>query len=116
MRQRLHDLQMNVLYPLYLQKILRKGRLESELLDILSWMTGYDRDKIKDLERTLESFFNHAPKITKDVSLITGKICGVDIETIEDLTYRYIRQMDKIVDELAKGKTVESITKRKKTS
>ena len=115
MKPSLSALSMKVLYPLYVNKIERKGRQESELLDILSWFTGYERQTIKDMDVTLEVFFRNASHMTSDIHLIKGKICGVDIESIEDPTYKRIRQMDKIVDELAKGKSVEKITTQRKT-
>jgi hypothetical protein len=99
-------------YPLYIAKAERKGRTKSEVNAIICWLTGYT---LKGLERQLkkevdfETFFHAAPALNPARSLIKGVICGVRLEEIEDPTMREIRYLDKLVDELAKGKAMEKI-------
>lgn len=101
-----------VIYPLYITKVERKGRTKDELDTVLRWLTGYSQ---QDLERTieeevdLEHFFAQAPSLNINRSLIKGVICGVRIEEIEDDLMREIRYMDKLVDELSKGRSMEKI-------
>ncbi|MBK7820999.1 MAG: DUF2200 domain-containing protein [Tessaracoccus sp.] len=100
------------IYPLYIEKVERKGRTCEELDQVLTWLTGYDKaglQKAIDDEETLESFFAEAPAINPNVSLITGVICGYRVEEIEDPLMQRIRYMDKLVDELARGKKMASI-------
>lgn len=99
-------------YPLYLQKVTKKGRTKRELDDVVEWLTGYDEKKLKkviDGQVDLETFFAKAPRMNPNVGLITGVVCGVRVETIEDPLMQKIRWLDKLVDELAKGKKLESI-------
>ncbi|EWS82200.1 hypothetical protein BF93_11250 [Brachybacterium phenoliresistens] len=111
MNQRLFAMPFGSIYPLYVQKVQRKGRTSAELDEVLTWLTGYDAS---DLERhiaagtTLEDFFAQA-RLTPNASLITGVICGHRVEDIEDPLMQKIRWMDKVVDELARGKAVEKI-------
>ena len=99
-------------YPLYVAKAERKGRSKAEVDAIIFWLTGYDS---ADLQRLLEShtdfetFFKEAPLIHPNVSKITGVICGYRVEEIEDDLMRHIRYLDKLIDELAKGKAMEKI-------
>ena len=99
-------------YPLYVQKAERKGRKRKEVDEVICWLTGYSphtlADQIK--RRTdLETFFREAPAVNPNASKITGVICGVRIEEIKDPLMRKIRYMDKLVDELAKGRPMEKI-------
>lgn len=100
------------IYPLYVEKVEKKSRTTSELDEVLTWLTGYDdaglRQAIAD-EVTLEEFFADAPEINPNASLITGVICGYRVEDIEDPLMQKIRYMDKLVDELAKGRKMPSI-------
>ncbi len=102
------------IYPLYVEKVERKGRGRDELDEVLTWLTGYDeagglRATIDD-GRDLETFFAQAPpELNPHTSLITGVICGVRVEDIEDPLMQKIRYMDKLVDELARGKKMASI-------
>ncbi|MBN2738876.1 MAG: DUF2200 domain-containing protein [Spirochaetales bacterium] len=99
-------------YPLYIQKVERKGRTKEELDSIIRWLTAYSQDELdKQLENhsDFESFFNQAPRINPNVTKITGVICGYRVEEIEDELMRKIRYLDKLVDELAKGKAMEKI-------
>lgn len=99
-------------YPLYIQKVEKKGRSKAEADRVICWLTGYDQ---KGLERQIErkvdfeTFFAEAPKINENASKITGVICGYRVEDIEDELMRKIRYLDKLIDELAKGKKLESI-------
>ncbi|MCL2688814.1 MAG: DUF2200 domain-containing protein [Chitinispirillia bacterium] len=99
-------------YPLYVQKAEKKGRSKDELDKIIFWLTGYDNNSLQkqiDSKVTLETFFNEAPQINPNASLIKGIICGCRVEEIEDETMRKIRYLDKLVDELAKGKAMDKI-------
>ena len=98
-------------YPLYVNKVVRKGRTEEELQQVIEWLTGYDRKRQHELineKVTFETFFAHAA-LNRNANLITGLICGYRVEEIEDPLTRHIRYMDKLVDELAKGKKIEKI-------
>ncbi|TGM58874.1 DUF2200 domain-containing protein [Leptospira adleri] len=99
-------------YPLYIQKAEKKGRTQEEVDAIIYWLTGYDKNgflkRLKD-GVNFEEFFDQAPQINKNVSLIKGVICGYRVEEIEDDLMRNIRYLDKLIDELAKGKSMEKI-------
>lgn len=100
------------IYPLYLQKVERKDRTKGDLDQVLTWLTGYDDDGLRkavDDDVTLEEFFAAAPRMNPNASLITGVICGYRVEEIEDPLMQKIRYMDKLVDELARGKKISSI-------
>ncbi|MFD4421418.1 DUF2200 domain-containing protein [Agromyces sp. NPDC058484] len=100
------------IYPLYVQKVERKNRSKDELDQVISWLTGYDDDG---LDRAigagvdLRTFFAEAPEINQGASLITGVICGIRVEEIGDPLMQQIRYMDKLVDELARGKKMSAI-------
>lgn len=99
-------------YPLYIEKVEKKGRTKKELDTVLLWLTGYDINTLQkqiDKKVDLETFFAEAPQINPNVSKITGLICGYRVEDIEDPLMQKIRYMDKLVDELAKGKKMEKI-------
>ena len=99
-------------YPLYVAKAERKGRTKSEVDAVICWLTGYNQQELEEqLKRQtdFETFFKEAPKLNPSRSLIKGVICGVRVEDIQDPTMREIRYLDKLVDELAKGKTMEKI-------
>jgi len=99
-------------YPLYVKKAEKKGRTKEEVDTIIKWLTGYDdavlEKQIND-KVSFETFFAQAPQINPNVSKITGVICGYRVEEIEDPLMQNIRYMDKLIDELAKGKTMEKI-------
>ncbi|MBM9498654.1 DUF2200 domain-containing protein [Leptospira sp. 201903071] len=102
-------------YPLYLQKAKKKGRKKSEVDQIIFWLTGYDAKSLEEKlikQTNFEEFFESAPHINDNVSLIKGTICGYKIEEIEDELMRKIRYLDKLVDELAKGKSMEKILRK----
>lgn len=99
-------------YPLYLKKVEKKGRTKAELDEVIFWLAGYNQNSLaKALEdqTDFESFFANAPKMNPARSLITGVICGVRVEEIKEPLMREIRYLDKLVDELAKGKPLEKI-------
>jgi hypothetical protein len=99
-------------YPLYVQKAERKGRTVDEVDEIICWLTGYNRETLRgQIERNvdIETFFAEAPRMNPNVSKITGVICGVRVEEIEDPVMRKVRYLDKLIDELAKGKPMEKI-------
>ena len=99
-------------YPLYVGKVERKGRTKDELDEVIFWLTGYDSGSLKkqiDDEVTFEAFFNKAPQFNPNASLIKGVVCGHRVEEIEDKMMQKIRYLDKLVDELAKGKAMEKI-------
>jgi hypothetical protein len=99
-------------YPLYVQKAERKGRTRAEVDQVIRWLTGYTAAGLKsqiDKEVDLETFFAKAPKLNPNAKLITGVVCGVRVEEVEDPLMRKIRYLDKLVDELARGKALEKI-------
>ncbi len=100
------------IYPHYVTKVERKGRDVAELGEVLEWLTGYDEAALAAAvadERTLAEFFDRAPRMNPDAELIRGVVCGVRVEEIEDPLMQRIRWMDKLVDELARGKRLASI-------
>ncbi|WP_199121473.1 DUF2200 domain-containing protein [Pedobacter sp. ASV28] len=102
-------------YPHYIHKVEKKGRSKEELDEVICWLTGYNRHTLQqqiDLKISLETFFEQAPQINSNVAKITGVICGYRVEEIEDRLMQKIRYMDKLVDELAKGKTMEKILRK----
>jgi hypothetical protein len=103
------------MYPMYIQKAVNKGRTKVEVDEIIFWLTGYDKQSLQqhiDNESDLETFFAQAPQINPNVSKITGVICGYRVEEIEDRLVQKIRYLDKLVDELAKGKPMEKILRK----
>ncbi len=106
-------------YPLFLIKVKKKGRTKAELDTIITWLTGYTKKQFQMVpkkQRTFADFFRDAPRLNPSRKLITGVICGVRIEEIQEPLMKEIRYMDKLVDELAKGRPMEKIlrTKEKK--
>jgi hypothetical protein len=102
-------------YPLYIQKAERKGRTKAEVDAIIRWLTGYDDRTLQqqiDRRSDFETFFAQAPRINPNVSKITGVICGYRVEALEDKLMQQIRYLDKLVDELAKGKRMEKILRK----
>lgn len=102
-------------YPHYIAKAEKKGRTKEEVDTIICWLTGYSRKAYQaqiDKKTSLENFFAEAPQIHPNVSKITGLICGYRVEEIQDPLMRKIRYMDKLIDELAKGKTMEKILRQ----
>ena len=102
-------------YPLYLQKAEKKGRTKAEVDEVICWLTGYDQQSLQeqiDRKNDFETFFARAPQIHPNASKITGVICGYRVEDIQDKLMQQIRYLDKLVDELAKGKTMDKILRK----
>ncbi len=100
------------LYPLLVNKAVKKQRTQEEVNTVITWLTGYSSQDILQLlntEITYKDFFKHAPHMNPNRVLITGKICGITIESIEDPLMKEIRYLDKLIDELSKGRPLENI-------
>lgn len=113
--ERVYALQFASIYPLYLKKAEAKGRSKEEVDEVLFWLTGYDSKTMQkqiDTKTDLQTFFAEAPRMNPNVSKITGVICGYRVEDIEDKLMQKIRYMDKLIDELAKGKAMEKILRK----
>ena len=109
--QRIAKLTFTSVYPMYLAKVEKKGRTKEELHQVITWLTGFDNKKLQELIKqnvTFEAFFSQA-SLNPNVHLITGVICGYRVEEIEDPLTRQVRYLDKLVDELAKGRKMEKI-------
>lgn len=111
-RHKIFDMSFARIYQLYVAKVERKGHAQHELNQVITWLTGYSDDELQKTisnEISLESFFDGAPTLNPNVHLITGLICGMRVEDIEDPLMQKIRYMDKLVDELARDKKMTSI-------
>jgi hypothetical protein len=114
-RPKIYTISFASVYPLYIQKAERKGRTRSEVDEIIFWLTGHTAKSLKkavDAAVDLETFFAEAPRFQPKASLIKGVVCGVRVEELEDEVTRKIRYLDKLIDELAKGKAMEKILRR----
>jgi hypothetical protein len=112
---RVYRMSFASVYPHYIQKAERKGRTKAEVDEIIFWLTGYNEQTLQqiiDNKTDFETFFAQAPKINPNVSKITGVICGYRVEEIEDKLMQQVRYLDKLIDELAKGKTMEKILRK----
>ena len=109
--ERLKNYTFMSIYAMYVQKAERKNRTIDELDTVLAWLTGYEPSQISQVEPeiTLQQFFDSVPALNPNADLIKGVICGVRVEELTDRTVQLVRYMDKIVDELAKGKALEKI-------
>lgn len=111
-KHRIYTMVFAKLYPMYVQKAERKNRTQQEVDTIIHWLTGYDNKGLKqqiDNGNDLESFFAQAPAMNPDRSLITGVVCGVRLADIDDPLMLELRYLDKLVDELARGKAMDKI-------
>ena len=111
-QHKIYSMSFSSIYLLYVAKIQKKGKVIEELHEIVEWLTGYTSDaltKIIDSEVTLQKFFENAPILNSKRTLITGVICGIRVENIDEPLMQQIRYLDKLVDELAKGKKMASI-------
>jgi hypothetical protein len=111
-KHRVFGMKFAKVYPLYVQKAERKHRTREEVDQVICWLTGYDREGLRrqiEAETDLETFFAQAPGMHPKSALITGVVCGVRVEEVEDPLMQKIRYLDKLVDELAKGKAMEKI-------
>ena len=109
--ERIAKMSFASVYPLYISKIEKKGRTKEELLEVIEWLTGFDNKKLQEQIKekvTFEEFFNRA-KLNPNAKLITGVICGYRVEEIENTLTQKVRYLDKLVDELAKGRKMEKI-------
>jgi hypothetical protein len=114
-RQSIYQMSFASVYPLYIAKAEKKGRAKAEVDEIIRWLTGYSQEElVVQLERQtdFETFFAEAPQLNPARALIKGVICGVRVEEIEEPTMREIRYLDKLIDELAKGKPMERILRQ----
>ena len=110
--ERVYKMKFSTVYPLYIQKAERKGHTKAEVDTIIQWLTGYDGQGVQsklDSNDNFETFFAEAPQINPNAEKITGVICGCRVETIDDPLMQKIRWLDKLVDELAKGKAMDKI-------
>lgn len=107
-RTSIFEMKVSKIYPLLLQKVERKGRTKEELDTVTEWLTGYNMNEVNQ-DMTYEDFFNKAPAMNPRAELITGKVCGVQVELIEDPLMQKIRWLDKLVDELTKGKSLDKV-------
>lgn len=113
--ERVFQMSVNSVYPLLVKKAERKGRTKAEVDTIITWLTGYTNEQLEAQlanEVSYRDFFEQAPQINPNVHLITGVICGYRVEEIEDPLMQKIRYLDKLIDELAKGKTMEKILRQ----
>ena len=111
-RRSVFDMRFQDVYSVLIQKAERKGRTREEVKEVTAWLTGYSAEQIDaamNSDITYGEFFADTPAYNQRAALITGKICGIQIETIEDPLMKKTRQLDKLVDELAKGKPMESV-------
>jgi hypothetical protein len=102
-------------YPMYVQKAEKKGRTQAEVDEVIAWLTGYEGDALRraiDTKVDFETFFAQAPRLNPKAALITGVVCGVRVEDVADPLMQKLRYLDKLVDELAKGKKMASILRQ----
>jgi hypothetical protein len=114
-KERIYALVFASVYPLYIKKVERKGRTKEEVDTIIYWLTGYDKSSLQEQinkKSSFETFFAEAPNMNPNASKITGVICGYRVEDIEDKVIQNMRYLDKLVDELAKGKAMEKILRK----
>ncbi len=111
----IYKMSLNRVYPLYITKVAKKGRTKAEVDQLILWLTGYTQKELESelkKETDFETFFKQAPKLNPSRHLIKGLICGVRVEDIKEPTMQSIRYLDKLVDELAHGKTMEKILRK----
>ena len=109
-KQSVFDMKLSKVYPLLVQKAERKGRTKDEVDKVIFWLTGWDM-ALADMDMTYGDFFRRAPAMNPRAELIKGSVCGVKVEEIEDLLMQKIRWLDKLVDELVKGKPMDKVVK-----
>jgi hypothetical protein len=111
-KEKIFRMPFSSVYPLYVAKAEKKSRTRAEVDTIICWLTGYDQQALRkqiEINIDFETFFNQAPQINQNASKITGMICGYRVEEIENPLMQKIRRLDKLIDELAKGKAMEKI-------
>lgn len=112
---RIYTMSFASVYPLYVAKAGKKGRIKAEVDEIISWLTGYSQKELKtvlDQQIDFRTFFTEAPKLNPQRKLITGVICGVKVQDIQEPLMQEIRYLDMLIDELAKGKPMEKILRK----
>ena len=107
-RQSVFEMKVSRVYPLLVAKAERKGRTKAEVDEVTAWLTGYDMETV-DLDVSYADFFKNAPAMNPRAALIKGSVCGIKVEEIDDPLMQKIRWLDKLVDELAKGKPMEKV-------
>ena len=115
--EKIYKMAFSKVFPLLLAKAVKKGRTEEEVFAVTSWLTGYSETEIKEFLSSGISygdFFRNAPAPNPNRNLITGKICGISVETIEEPLMQEIRYLDKLIDELSKGKSLDKILRTRK--
>lgn len=114
-KHKVYTMSFAKVYPLYVTKAEKKGRTKAEVDEIIKWLTGYSQEQLKSLlksETDVETFFAQAPQMNSARAMIKGVICGVRVEDIKEPTMREIRYLDKLIDELAKGKDMDKILRK----
>ncbi|OAV56930.1 hypothetical protein A6U98_03415 [Rhizobium sp. WYCCWR10014] len=114
-KHRIYSVSVASVYPHYIAKAEKKGRTKAEVDEIIFWLTGHSQQSLDDqlaAKTSFEDFFAQAPRMNPSRSSITGVICGVRVEDIQETTMREIRYLDKLIDELAKGKAMEKILRK----
>ena len=114
-KDRVFAMKFAKVYPLYVQKAERKNRTKEEVDQVICWLTGYDQAGLRrqiEQENDFETFFAQAPRMHPNCALIKGVVCGVRVEEIEDPLMQKVRYLDKLIDELAKGKKMEKIQRQ----
>ena len=114
-KHKIYTMSVESVYPLYVMKAEKKGRTKAEVDEIIRWLTGYSQEELEaqlEKQTDFETFFKEAPKRNPLRTLIKGVICGVRVEDIEDPTMQEIRYLDKLIDELAKGKAMDKILRK----
>lgn len=114
-QHRIYRMKFSSVYPMYVQKAERKNRAKTEVDQVICWLTGYSEAELQnqiELECDFETFFAEAPMFNPKASLIKGVVCGVRVEEVEDPLMRKVRYLDKLVDELAKGKALEKVLRQ----
>ena len=113
--EKVYQMSFNKIYDALVNKALKKGRMKEEVDEIICWLTGYSLDELKEMpkkEVTYGDFFRNAPKPNENRYLIKGVVCGVRVEEVEEPLMREMRYLDKLIDELAKGKAMEKILRK----
>ncbi len=114
-KHRIYTMSFARVYPEYVAKAEKKGRIKTEVDEIICWLTGYSQEMLEaqlENQTDFETFFEEAPQLNPSRALIKGVVCGVRVENIEEPTMREIRYLDKLIDELAKGKAMEKILRK----
>ena len=114
-QEKIYKLSFTRVYPYYVEKAEKKGRSKEEVDQIICWLTGYSKKELENIlsgDMNFETFFEQAPQINPNASKITGVICGIRVEDIEDDIVQKARYLDKLIDELAKGKAMEKILRK----